>query len=271
VVASDLPIGAGLSSSAALEVAAARVFSDVWHLPWEPVVAARVAQRAENAWVGVACGSWTRWRRRGGSPGTPSPRLPHARTARGADSGRNRRGDPRHHDARELVDSAYNDRRAQCAEAAAFLRARALRDVSPASFARQADAMPPSRAAAPATWTPRTSAPSPRADALRAGDLHEAGRLMNLSHASLRDDFEVSRRELDVMVDIAQEHPGLPRGADDRRGVRRVRGRARGRARAPEFVHEVMAGYGRVTGLDGRAYLSAAAEGASLESAPART
>ena len=56
VVTGDVPIGAGLSSSAALEVAAARAFAAAADLPWQPVTAARLAQRAENGWVGVQCG-----------------------------------------------------------------------------------------------------------------------------------------------------------------------------------------------------------------------
>src|SRR5438477_5454624 len=56
VLTGEIPIGAGLASSAALEMASARAFAAVADLPWQPVEAARLAQRAENAWVGVQCG-----------------------------------------------------------------------------------------------------------------------------------------------------------------------------------------------------------------------
>jgi len=56
VLTGEVPIGAGLSSSAALEVASARAFVAAAGLPWQPVTAARLAQRAENGWVGMQCG-----------------------------------------------------------------------------------------------------------------------------------------------------------------------------------------------------------------------
>jgi galactokinase len=105
---------------------------------------------------------------------------------------------------REVARSAYNERRAQCAEAAASLGLTSLREATPDLLG--ASRLPPllrKRAEHVATETARTLA---AAEALRRGDPVEFGRLMLASHASLRDDYEVSCAELDALVDIAREH-----------------------------------------------------------------
>jgi galactokinase len=107
---------------------------------------------------------------------------------------------------RGLVDSAYNERRSQCDAAARALGVRALRDVSEDVFAereRELDPVTRKRARHVVTENARVLR---AAQSLESGDVAAFGQLMNASHASLRDDFEVSRRELDVMVRVAQEH-----------------------------------------------------------------
>ena len=266
VVGSDIPAGAGLSSSAALQVAAARVCSSVWHLPWEPMVAARVAQRSENAWVGVACGIMDPMASAGGIAGhallldcrTLVPRavpIPRDAAVVVLDTATRR----------ELVDSAYNDRRDQCAAAARQLRVRALRDVSPTSFAEHAGELDPvvrRRARHVVTENGRTLA---AADALRAGDVREAGRLMRLSHESLRDDFEVSGPELDAMVASAHAHPACHGARMTGAGFGGCAVALVDAAAIDEFTADVLARYERATGLAGRAHPCQASSGASLE------
>ena len=132
VVAGDVPIGAGLSSSAALELAAARAFAAVAEIDWEPVAAARLCQRAENDWVGVQCGIMDQLvsalGRRGHALLIDCRSLEHEAlplppevVVAVLDTG-TRRG---------LVGSAYNERRAQCAAAAAHFGVAALRDLAP--------------------------------------------------------------------------------------------------------------------------------------------
>jgi galactokinase len=105
---------------------------------------------------------------------------------------------------RGLVDSAYNERRAQCEAAARFFDVPALRDVSVAQFQAQADQLDDitrRRARHVVTENDRTLQAS---KAMRQGDAVELGQLMNESHVSMRDDFEISCDELNAMVVCAQ-------------------------------------------------------------------
>lgn len=206
VVASDVPIGAGLSSSAALEMATARVFTATSGLPWNAARMAKIGQRAENEWVGVNCGIMDQMISAAGKAGhallidcrsletQPVP-LPPGTAVVVLDTG-TRRG---------LVDSAYNERRAQCEAAARFFDVPALRDVSVAQFERLKsllqDPMIRRRARHVVTENARTLQ---AAEAMRRGDAVELGQLMDGSHISLRDDFEVSSGELNGMVACAR-------------------------------------------------------------------
>jgi galactokinase len=115
---------------------------------------------------------------------------------------------------RELAGSAYNERRAQCEDAVKRLQTVlpgivALRDVTPAQLARHEQLLPPAvrrRARHVVTENARTVE---GAEYLAAGDLRSFGRLMNESHQSLRDDYEVSSPQLDLLVQTAQLVPGV--------------------------------------------------------------
>ncbi|MDY7078155.1 MAG: galactokinase [Chloroflexota bacterium] len=205
VVAGDVPIGAGLSSSAALEMATARVFTVTSGLPWEPIAMAQIGQRAENEWVGVNCGIMDQMISAAGKAGhallidcrsleTRSVPLPPGAAVVVLDTA-TRRG---------LVDSAYNERRTQCEAAAHIFDVPALRDVSVARFELLKSLLPDRisrRARHVVTENSRTLR---AAESMRQGDAVELGRLMNESHTSLRDDFEVSSDELDSMAECAR-------------------------------------------------------------------
>lgn len=209
VVAGDVPAGAGLSSSAALELATLRAFALAGNLPWSPTAMARLGQRAENGWVGVACGIMDQMISAAGESGhallidcrslTLEP-VPLPRDVRVVilDSA-TRRG---------LVDSAYNERRAQCEAAARALGVGALRDATLAMLERAAghlEAVVHRRARHVISENDRTLQ---AAAALRAGDATAVGALMDSSHASLRDDLEVSTPALDALVTVARGEPG---------------------------------------------------------------
>jgi galactokinase len=141
----------------------------------------------------------------------------------------------------------------------------ALRDVSVEELAARGSALEPlilRRAHHVVTENARTLQ---AAEAMERGDAERMGRLMNESHASLRDDFEVSRRELDVMVELAQAHPAC-RGA-------RMTGAGFGgcavalvhAAGAEDFAATVAAGYRSATGLEPKLYVCSASAGASVE------
>ena len=208
VLAGDVPVGAGLSSSAALEMATARAFGAVSGWAWEPARMALLGQRAENKWVGVNCGIMDQMISACGqadhallidcrSLDTQLVPLPPSAVIVVLDTA-TRRG---------LTDSAYNDRRAQCEEAARFFGVPALRDITLEQFEARSgelDAQTRRRARHVVTENARTLE---ACQAMRRGDAATVGCLMNASHASLRDDFEVSSTELDIMVECALAQP----------------------------------------------------------------
>jgi galactokinase len=109
---------------------------------------------------------------------------------------------------RGLVESAYNERRTECERAAQALGVPALRDVRQANFERQAERLKPvirRRARHVISENARTLQ---AVQAMRRGDSTELGRLMDASHVSLRDDYEVSSLTLDTMTEIARRQPG---------------------------------------------------------------
>ncbi len=209
VMSSDIPIGSGLSSSAALELAVARAFAAVSGFAWQPEGMARIAQQTENQWLKLRTGIMDQLIGATGVEGQallidcrslarePVP-LPSGATVVVMDT-RTPRG---------LVNSAYNERRAECEQAAQRLGVAALRDVSRADLERLGDRLSPvlrRRARHVITENERTLL---AAAAMRADDTAELGRLMNASHDSLRDDYEVTSVTLDAMVASARRQKG---------------------------------------------------------------
>ncbi|HCL27391.1 MAG TPA: galactokinase [Candidatus Latescibacteria bacterium] len=209
VVAGDVPIGAGLSSSAALEMATARAFAEVSDLSWDPAAMAKLGQRAENAWVGVNCGIMDQMISASGRAGHAMlldcrnlepeyVRLPTDASLVVLDTG-TRRG---------LVDSAYGERRSQCEAVAKHLGVRALREITATALivaGPQLDDTALRRARHVVTESQRTVE---AASVLAAGNTRRMGELMDASHISLREDFEVSSDALDTMVTCARRQPG---------------------------------------------------------------
>jgi galactokinase len=205
----NVPRASGLSSSAALELAAITAFRWLGQLDLGPVKAALLGQRAENQFVGVQCGIMDQFISSCGQAEhallidcrsldyQPVP-LPAGVRIVVTDSGV-RRG---------LVDSAYNERRAQCEEGARLLGVTALRDVTVEQFEAQRSRLPELTARRCAHVVTEDDRTLKSVEALKHGDLEFFGRAMNASHASLRDWFEVSIKELDVLVEIQQSVPG---------------------------------------------------------------
>jgi len=205
---SDVPIGAGLSSSAALEMAVARAFQAASGWEWAPARMAQICRRADNGWVGIQSGIMDQMISASGQAGaallidcrtlaTQPALLPPATAVVILDTN-TRRG---------LVDSAYNERRAQCAAAAAFFGVPALRDVDLAQFDARAaglDELSRRRARHVITENARTLE---AVAAMRRGDAAALGALMDASHASLRDDFDVSSAALNAIVACARRQP----------------------------------------------------------------
>ena len=209
VLASDVPIGAGLSSSAALELATARAFAAVADWTWQATPMALIGQQAENEWVGMNCGIMDQLISAEGVAGHAllidcrslalrSVPLP-PKTAVVILDTVTRRG---------LVDSAYNERRQQCETAVGYFGVVALRDVTLAQLqakATQLDKLVYRRARHVITENKRTVQ---AAKAMAQGDATWLGQLMSKSHMSLRDDFEVTNDGLNAIVACAQQQPG---------------------------------------------------------------
>jgi galactokinase len=203
-IQSDVPMGAGLSSSAALEVATLRVLRALTGFPLDDVRIAQLAQRAEIQYAGVRCGIMDQMA--SSLAGTREALLldtltlerrlvplPPASAVLVLDSGV----------ARTLAGSGYNQRRAECEEAARQLGVSTLRDIQDVSLA---DALPESLGRRVRHIV------SENARVLRAAECNNAeefGMLMNASHASLRDDYEVSVPQLDQLVTLLQAHPDV--------------------------------------------------------------
>ncbi|MDX2065419.1 MAG: galactokinase [Fimbriimonadaceae bacterium] len=208
-VISNVPTGSGVSSSAALEMAFAVVLTALGGYELAAPVRARIGQRCENGFVGVQSGIMDQMAsacaraRTAMFLDTRSLELEHASINRRwtialLDTGKKR----------SLDGSAYNERRAQCEAAARHFGVAKLRDVDLATLEAAQPHLDPvvfRRARHVITENARTLA---FRDALNLGNALRAGTLMAASHESLRDDYEVSCPELDLMVEIARQAPG---------------------------------------------------------------
>ncbi len=269
VLMGDVPQGAGLSSSAALEMATARAFAAVSEIAWDPVRMALLSQKAENQWVGVQCGIMDQLVSSAAQAGhallidcrslhtKPTP-LPEGTAVVVLDTG-TRRG---------LVDSAYNQRRQQCETAAKTLGVRALRDVTLQQLEAAAGRLDPvtfRRARHVATENARTLE---AAEAMRRGDKHRLGQLMDASHQSLRDDYEVSSEALNRMVELARAHPACYGARMTGAGFGGCAVALVDAAGAEDFVRTVGPAYQQATGHQPALYVCRATQGA--EARPGR-
>ncbi len=212
VLTSDVPIGAGLSSSAALECAVLAALADLDGLQIEPLERAKIARRCENDFVGAPTGLMDQ-----AASTLCTPR--HAlffdcRTFEATQVSLDLGGaglellvldtnTPHTH-----VDGEYADRRRTCEEAAAILGVPALRDVDDldAALAALPDAVMQRRVRHVVTENARVQA---AAEVLQAGRVPELAPLLDASHASMRDDFEITVATVDLAVETAREAGAL--------------------------------------------------------------
>ncbi len=265
VLGSDIPVGAGLSSSAALEMVTAMAFSAVGGWEFIPDIMAKIGQKAENEWVGANTGIMDQMISASGQVdhallidcrdlSTRHIPLPTKATVVILDT------TTRH----THTDSGYNERREQCEAAARFFGVSHLRDVALKEFKDRSanlDELIRRRARHIISENERVLK---AAQALSKGDAVEMGKLMNESHTSMRDDFEITNAELNIMVQAAQAQPGCF-------GARMTGGGFGGCAVAlvhedavGAFVENVHASYAETTGLDPKIYLCKATNGAEV-------
>jgi galactokinase len=205
-LSSNVPIGVGLSSSAALEVATLRALRTLLNVQLDDVRLAQLAQRAEVLHAGVRCGIMdqmaasladtkqalfldTRTLHRRLVP------LPPDSSVLVLDSGIKR----------SLAASSFNQRREECEEAARQLGVQALRDIGTNELAKLDKLDEPLRSRARHVVTENARV----LQAVECGDSVEFGALMNASHSSLRDDFDVSVPALDRLVALLQAQPDV--------------------------------------------------------------
>ncbi len=208
LITGDIPIGAGLSSSAALEVATGFALTQLAGLDIDGMRLARICQKAEHKFAGVRSGIMDQFASIFGRDGHAlfldcrsmewsavpvSSRFLICNTRTKHD----------------LAEGEYNKRRAECESAAAFFGKPTLRDVTVEDLERRSTEMPEieRRRARHVIYENRRVLDSVKA--LRSGDIAAFARLIDASHHSLRDDFQVSCRELDVMVEAAKRQPGV--------------------------------------------------------------
>ncbi len=268
VIAGNVPIGSGLSSSAAIEVATAVTLRDLSSLDISPVDLALLCQRAEDEFVGMKCGIMDQFIAALGQRGHAlwidcrsleyeAVPLPSGVSVVVCDTMK-RRG---------LVDSEYNARRRECEQGVELLRqclpdAQALRDVTSADLAKYGDILPAivhKRCAHVVSENERVLS---AVAALRAGEVEEFGRLMDLSHASLRDDYEVSCAALDTMVDLAHKAPGFLGARMTGAGFGGCTVNWVDSEAAVEFAQQVVRQYAEKTGVTPEVYICAASAAA---------
>jgi len=215
VVSSDVPIGAGLSSSAALEVATTHALLAASGLAFDPVDAAKISQRAENEYVGMRCGIMDQFIAARGVAGHAlliDCRTLEARNVALAPNLRLLITDSRVR--HQHAGGEYNARREACEEGVRRLQPflgpiKALRDVTFDQLEAHKDALSDlvyRRCRHIVTENERVMEAE---RALAARDFAAAGRAMNASHVYMRDDFEITCPEVDFLADFAQSLPGV--------------------------------------------------------------
>jgi len=208
-IESTVPVGAGVSSSAALEVSVLRALRQLFHLDLDDVALARAAQAAETDFVGAPVGIMDQMAASLGQDGEALfldsrtlafKRIPLPRSIDliAIDS-----GVPHQHAGGEYV-----TRRKESFEAARRLGVGHLRDVS-TNRLQEVDALPPTLAKRARHVITENQRVLDAVDALAAEDATRLGAILNASHVSMRDHYEMSTPEVDRLVDLAQRHPDV--------------------------------------------------------------
>jgi galactokinase len=265
---SDVPIGSGLSSSAAVEVAFASTWQALSNWQVDQLELAQICQKAENQYVGVSSGLMDQFTSACGVEGhvlcfdTRSLEwsaldMPPSTAIVIAASGIRR----------SLASSAYNDRRAACERAVKLLQKylpqiQSLRDVSTVEFAAYSPYLPTEVAKRAEHVVKEIHRVDQAIIALRRGDARMFGGFMYASHKSLRDLYEVSIPELDSLVNIARGLPGIYGARLTGAGFGGCTVNLVDERQASVFMEGLRGEYREKTGRDAQVYLCQASRGA---------
>lgn len=259
LIKGDVPQAAGLSSSAAVEIATARLLNTLNDLHIDPINLAYIAMKAENQFVGVQCGIMDQF----------VASLGRKNNALFIDCRTN------HHEnipldpdyaivivntmiKRELANSAYNERRRQCDEGVKLLKQsiptiKALRDVSPTQLHHLNKLPEPIRSRCHHVITENTRVLE-STKALKHRDMNQLGTLMNESHDSLRDHYHVSSHELDTLVEAARNTPGTLGARMTGAGFGGCTVNLVKKEQTPHFIETVTKRYKAATGIQAETY-----------------
>lgn len=277
VMTGDVPRGAGLSSSAAVELAVARAFACSSEFDWDAVTMAKIAQKAENEWVGVNSGIMDQMASAACREGFAlfldcrSLEFEHAPLPEGISvvilDTSTRRG---------LVDSKYNERRSQCEEAARWFGVKALRDVEEKEIGELAlsrvegwgvenglSQIAFKRARHIITENGRVLE---AVEAMKDGNVKRLGELFNASHDSLRDDFEVTNDALNIIVACAREQEGCYGARMNGAGFGGCAVALVAEDKVTAFTQALSAAYRQRSGLRAAVYVCKASAGAGFVS-----
>jgi galactokinase len=272
VLYGDVPLGSGLSSSAAMEVATAFFLAQLNDTNLSPEEMAKLCQRAENRFVGMNCGIMDQFISRLGQEGhalyldcrdlhyEQIPFKLDGYTIVICNS----------HVKRHLVNSAYNERRAQCEEGVRLLQPKlgqitALRDVSSDQLDTYKALLPPivyRRCKHVITENERVMN---AVLVLKRGDIPRFGELLNQSHESLRHDYEVSCPELNYLVEIARQVNGTIGSRMTGAGFGGCTVSIVQESALEEFKMTILEEYAKRTGITAEIYVSKAEDGARVE------
>jgi len=274
VYTSNIPIGAGLSSSAAVEVGFARAFMALGGWDIGPMALVKLTKKGENEYVGVHSGIMDQFACLFGVENHAlyldtrdlsweALPLPSDVAIIVADS----------NISRELAGSAYNERQQACARAVEELREflpgiSSLRDVSVKDFMKYAERLPRRIQRRARHVVEEIARVEKAVELLKAGNIEGFGDLMIAGHASLRDLYEVSLPELDALVEIAMEQPGCYGARLTGAGFGGCTVNLVQEGKSAAFIMALKAGYERRTGRQAKIYPCRAAQGAHLVSEP---
>lgn len=271
VFSSDVPIGAGLSSSAAVEVGFAVLWQTASGWNMNRLTLAQICQRAENDYVGVNCGLMDQFASANGVAGhalyfdtrslewEPVP-LPPNTVLVIADSGIRR----------SLTTSAYNERRAACEAAVAELQRfkpglRSLRDIETTEFAAFSVYLPETIRQRAEHVVKEIARVESARSALHRTDTQAFGALMYAGHTSLKNLYEVSTPELDILVHLTRSLPGAIGARLTGAGFGGCTVNLVWASDAEAFMEGLREGYRQKTGREAQVYLCRASAGANAE------